>query len=329
MDISIIIPLAFHEQFISVKEQKELLTHICNNSTQAEEFIEEIHDYVANDLKNESYFNEFMVELLLNTKDNESQLFNIFLQYIKTDKEHFILLLEKFKAFNFFHNNFDNFEYNQDEINKIKSFFNFSQNSIQVPVIDYGIKRDIFDTFGIIPKILATAEIDSIHDLNFKFIIKSFHLFTKQEQIDIVLHFFKPEYKNFSFYYYFYDLFKEQNNDIIFSLFSKKEFHSVDTLSFFQKCFSKDNLNYSHLYHILISYRDFSDILPFSLFEKIYNFYENISVLNGLLFIILENPTFDYYHCKSIFFEKYPYDSMKRLLPFFEEYETQLNIKNF
>lgn len=132
MDLSIIITLAFHEQFISVEEQKELLTLICNNPDQAEEFIEEIHDYVANDLQNETYFNDFIIELLLNKKHIDFPIFNIFLQYIKVNKEQFIIFLEKFKCFDFFSNNFDYFDYNNDDILKIHSLFNFSNNSIEV-----------------------------------------------------------------------------------------------------------------------------------------------------------------------------------------------------
>lgn len=328
MDLSIITALAFHEKTFSVEQQKELLTFICNNPYQSEYFIEEIHDYVANDLQKENYFNNFIIELLLIAKDSNSPIFNIFLKYIKPNKLEFIQLLEKFKCFDFFNNNFDDFDYNDDDILKIRSLFNFSKNSIQVPIIDYGMKRHIFDYFGIIPKILATSKMDAIDNLDCKFLIKHFNSFSKEEQFNTVLTLFKPEYFNIIFFQDFYNLFTQQINDIIYSLFSNKGYHS-EYLIFCKYCFLQENkeLNYSKLYSTLSSYKDFSSILPFSIFEKINNNYKDSSISILYLFTIFENITSDYNFCKFAFFEKYPI--YKHILPIFEEYETRINIQNF
>ncbi len=232
MEISNIIALAYHEKFFSAEQQKELLTLICNNPAQAEEFIEEIHDYVANDLQKENYFNDFIIELLLTIKHIDSPIFNIFLHYIKPNKLQFINLLEKFKCFDFFNNNFDDFNYNDDDILKIRYLFNFSNNSIQVPVIDYGIKRHIFDYFGVIPKIAATFN-NSSRYLEFKFLFRHFNSFTQQEQFDVVLTLSELEYLEEFYFPIFYNLFTQQMNDIIFSLFSNKQYHiHFNTLSF-------------------------------------------------------------------------------------------------
>lgn len=330
MEISNIIALAYHEKFFSAEQQKELLTLICNNPAQAEEFIEEIHDYVANDLQKENYFNDFIIELLLTIKHIDSPIFNIFLHYIKPNKLQFINLLEKFKCFDFFNNNFDDFNYNDDDILKIRYLFNFSNNSIQVPVIDYGIKRHIFDYFGVIPKIAATFN-NSSRYLEFKFLFRHFNSFTQQEQFDVVLTLSELEYLEEFYFPIFYNLFTQQMNDIIFSLFSNKQYHIHYTLGFASRCFlhqdQDSSINYYHLYHILLSYNNFSSILPFSIFEKINNNYEDKSISIFYLFTIFENITSDYLSCKSLFFEKYP--MYKHILPIFEEYETQLNIANF
>ncbi len=328
MYFNIISDLYDKTQFLQEEEQKKFLQYIFDNQKISSNFEDDIYDYIHNVLIFENYFNDFIIQLLVQYDNNDKYIFRLFSHCVNlNNKSDFITILTKSKDFFFFQNNFYKFQYSNEEIIYVRSLFNFSKNSIDCYTnTDYGLKRDIFDVFGIIPKLLCfNYKIENKDQLDFRFLIKIFPTLDKIDQLNIVIKTFSVQ-ENKNMYPYFYKKLEKENNDIIFSLFTQK-IHDLDIFIFLNTSFDSQDLNYSHLYHILLSYKDFSSLLPSFIFEKINSANKDSSHLVDYLFLIFKNDFSDYYSCKSHFFNSYP--KLTHLKPIFEEYETLLNIESF
>lgn len=332
MYFNIISDLYDKTQFLPEEEQKKFLQYIFDNQKISSNFEDDISDYIHNVLIFENYFNDFIIQLLVQYDNNDKYIFGLFSHCVDlNNKSDFITILTKSKDFFFFQNNFYKFQYSNEEIIYVRSLFNFSKNSIDCYTnTDYGLKRDIFDVFGIIPKLLCfNYKIENKDQLDFRFLIKIFPTLDKIDQLNIIIKTFSIE-QNKNMYPYFYKKLEKENNDIIFSLFTQK-IHDLDIFIFLNTSFDSQDLNYSHLYQILLSYKDFSNLLPSSIVEKINSSNKDsshlVNYLVDYLFLIFKNDFSDYYSCKSHFLNSYPKST--HLKPIFEEYETLLNIESF
>lgn len=186
-------------------EQKELLSLIFSNQEEAISFAMDIINYVQSTLIHTHWFHDFVVDLIrlneINYFDEDENIVDIFSSILKVkNKEDFIYLLKKTKCFYLFKNNFYKYDYTKLEKEEISKLFNFSEDSIRCSLdTDYGLKREIFDIFGIIPSLLAVTKLDiksPAYEVKqqIRFLIKNFKSLNIQDQIDVSIRTFFEDY---------------------------------------------------------------------------------------------------------------------------------------
>lgn len=216
----------------SQEEHKSIISFVINNQDNKnlctyDKYIYgylEYYFFSISDFNDVEWFHTFTAQLLDSLPSiNHYNLYFVIEKLICTDKDLFIRLLSKTKSFYFFQNSFDNFSYSEKEKEHILSFFGFTDNLICEYCYDssYGLYRDIFDIFGIIPSILILSTNSSPKQRPFKFLVKQFNNFSIEIQAAICINsFFKT---NKSTYKHFFKLLPEQNNNVIRFLQSKEK----------------------------------------------------------------------------------------------------------
>lgn len=223
--------LNYRDNF-SVEEHKSIISFLINNQDNNEicsydRYIYEYLEYYffnVSDFTEVEWFHIFTIQLIDSLPSINLYNLNFIIEkLICTDKDLFIRLLSKTKSFYFFQNSFDNFSYSENEKEHILSFFGFTDNLICEYCYDssYGLYRDIFDIFGIIPSILILSTNSSPKQRPFKFLVKHFNNFSIEIQTAICINsFFKT---NKSTYKEFFKLLPESNNNVIYYLKNKQK----------------------------------------------------------------------------------------------------------
>lgn len=229
---------------ITEEEHKILLSLIFSKQYKAIVFEREIFYYVDNILSNYDWYHDFVCELILSNKisyfDEDISVINFFSHTLKIqNKETFIQIIKKTKCFYLFKNNFYKNDYTEFEKEEIRKLFNFSEDTIYCFDINYGLKREIFDYFGIIPSLLSLSSIhrrNSDVNLNYdnqqqlRLLIKHFKFLNLQEQTKLCIktffeHYFLNEYLDIEKedYKNFYMQLIQENNTIIDYLQTKEK----------------------------------------------------------------------------------------------------------
>lgn len=229
MYFNILQQLSTQEIKIDTIYQQKFLQFIFENQDIAEEYIEDIEDYIANVLVDNDWFNSFVLDLFYKCPLIYKSLYLLFIPYLHiNDKYNFIDFLKRMKCIYFFKKYFDQFDYTPEEKKEIYKLFSFSVTTIPFTTLDYGIKRDIFDVFGIIPSLLSCHDLLDIEQRDFKFLINNFKQLNIQEKLDVIIHTFYysvPENKykktKLKFYKHFYKQLEKENDEVIDFLYKK------------------------------------------------------------------------------------------------------------
>lgn len=186
---------------ITEEEHKILLSLIFSKQYKAIVFQKEIFHFVNEILSHYDWYHDFVCDLILSNKisyfDEDLSVINFFSHTLKIkNKETFINIIKKTKCFYLFKNNFYKYEYTDLEKEEIRKLFNFSEESIYYFDINYGLKREIFDYFGIISSLLSlsslymkNSDIDLDYDIQqqLRLLVQHFKFLNLQEKIDVCI----------------------------------------------------------------------------------------------------------------------------------------------
>ncbi len=221
---------------LSIEDHEKIISFILNNQKDIPNYESKIHSYLqhyflgSTDTNIITWFHAFTSTLLdsFETLDNDYvYLFTDFL--ICHDKTTFISILNKTRSFYIFSNSFELFNYTQSEKDIIVSFFDFGEKQIIDYTNDYGLKRDIFDIFGIIPSLLV-LNFDKKKIQIFKFLLRNFDKFSIEQQANICVHSFNKANKDL--YEELFTSLPHINNNIIHYLNNKvKNYNKTDCLN--------------------------------------------------------------------------------------------------
>lgn len=235
MYFNILQQLSTKEIKIDTMYQQKFLQFIFENQVIAEEYIEDIEDYIANVLVETDWFNSFVIDLFYKYPCIYKSIYLLFIPYLHmNDKHNFIYFLKIIKCSDFFKQYFDHFNYTVEEKKEISKLFSFSVTTIPFKNIDYGIKRDIFDIFGIIPSLLSCHDLLDIEQRDFKFLINNFKQLNIQEKLNVIIYTFYysfPENKykktKLKFYKHFYKQLEKENDEVL-DFLSKKNKNTIE-----------------------------------------------------------------------------------------------------
>lgn len=222
--LEILRDIYYDNKVLTEEKHKILLSLIFSKQYKAIVFQKEIFHFVNEILSHYHWFHDFACELILSNKisyfEEDISVINFFSHTLKIkNKLDFINIIKKTKCFYLFKNNFYKYDYTDLEKEEIRQLFNFSEDTIYCFDINYGLKREIFDYFGIIPSLLSlysihikNSDVDLDYDIQqqLRFLIQHFKFLNLQEQTAVCIktffeHYFfnkylgieKEDYKNF------------------------------------------------------------------------------------------------------------------------------------
>lgn len=217
----------------SEEEHKSLLTALFSDNKPSEFDINEVHNLVKYFWRFQSWYYDFIIELLKTKKTtNKTLIISITSILSVKNKDEFIAILKniQFHLNTFFYINFHKFEYTELDINFIKSLFGYETHLLHPDYFDYAQKRDIFDYFGIIPCLLKPKS-TSFEESDWRFFFRHFKNLTIEDQTKLIIYSFSYVYTQQQ-----YD-FESENYENFVYLFLKENLNVVDFIS------QKNNIN--------------------------------------------------------------------------------------